>query len=208
MTDIIHTIFFDFGNVLVNWDVHRIFERFFPGPEAVDSFLTEVGYLEWNRRLDAGLPFAEGVAELSARFPQYAHAIRAYDTDWRKGVTGPISGTVSLLKRLKRAGIPLFILSNFSAEKFTLMRAEYDFVSLFDGVILSGEHRLVKPDPAFFRLALRYAGHPASKCLLVDDHLPNIESARALGLQAIHFKSPAQLKKELAARRILQPRNP
>jgi 2-haloacid dehalogenase len=106
-------ILFDFGNVLVNWDVHRIFDRFFADPAAVDSFLTEVHYPEWNVRLDAGLPFVEGVAELAGQFPQYAHIIHAYDTDWDKGIAGPIRGTVDILHRLKQAGYPLYILSNF-----------------------------------------------------------------------------------------------
>jgi len=203
MTNSIQTIFFDFGNVLIDWDYHRIFGRFFPTPQAVDSFLAEVHFPEWNARLDAGFPFAEGVAELSARFPQYAPALHAYDTDWRKGVSGPIPGTVALLRRLKQAGYPLFVLSNFSAEKFPLMRAEYDFVSLFDEVILSGEHHLVKPNPAFFQLALRRAGRAASESLLIDDNLPNIKSARALGFRTIHFLSPAQLEAELIAMQIL-----
>jgi 2-haloacid dehalogenase len=197
------SILFDFGNVLVQWDVHRIFERFFPTPAAIDSFLKEINYAEWNQRLDAGLPFAQGVAEHSAKFPQYARILQAYNTDWRKGVAAPIHGTVDILKRLKQAGYPLYVLSNFSTEKFVHMRAEYDWVSLFNDVILSGEHHLIKPDPAFFQAALQRIGRSAQECLFIDDHLPNIESARKLGLASIHFQSPAQLEMELKTLRIL-----
>ena len=203
MTDSRKAIIFDFGNVLVHWDVHRIFGRFFADPAAVDSFLTEVRYPEWNERLDAGLPFAKGVAELSQAFPQYAHIFRAYDKSWLDGVTGPIHGSVDILQRLKQAGHPLFVLSNFSAEKFVHMWEQYSFVSLFDEIILSGEHHLIKPDPAFFQVALHRIGRPPQECIFIDDHLPNIETARKLGMVVIHFQSPEQLERELKAQKIL-----
>jgi 2-haloacid dehalogenase len=203
MTDSRKAIIFDFGNVLVYWDVHRIFGRFFADPAAVDSFLAEVRYPEWNARLDAGLPFAEGVAELAGQFPHYAHILQAYDTDWRQGVAGPIHGTVNILQRLKQAGYPLYVFSNFSTETFIHMRADYDWVSLFDDVILSGELHLIKPDPAFFQTALHRIGRSAQECLFIDDHLPNIETARSLGFTAIHFQSPEQLERELKAQKIL-----
>jgi 2-haloacid dehalogenase len=203
MTNPITAILFDFGNVLVHWDVHRIFEAFFPSSAAIDSFLEEINYAEWNQRLDTGLPFAEGIAERAEKFPQYAHILQAYDTDWRKGVAGPIHGTVDILQHLKRAGYPLYVLSNFSAEKFVHMREDYSFVPLFEDVILSGEHRLIKPDPAFFQVALHRIGRSAQECLFIDDHLPNIESARKLCMTAIHFQSPAQLERELKTLKIL-----
>jgi 2-haloacid dehalogenase len=196
-------IIFDFGNVLLDWDFHRIFKPFFPSSAAIDSFFAEINFAEWNHRLDGGLPFAQGIAEKAREFPQYTQAIQAYDTNWRKGVGGPIHATVEILKRLKQAGHPLYVLSNFSVEKFTLMRQDYSWVSLFDEVILSGEHHLNKPDPAFFQLALRRIGRPAQECIFIDDHLPNIESARKLGIHSIHFQSPAQLERELKTLRIL-----
>ena len=196
-------LLFDFGNVLVDWDVRRIFEPFFPSHAAIDSFLAEINYAEWNQHLDAGLPFSEGVAERAEKFPQYARILQAYDTDWRKSVAGPIHRTVELLPRLKQAGYPLYVLSNFSTEKFIHMREDYPWVSLFDDVILSGEHHLIKPDPAFYQLALRRIGRSAQECLFIDDALPNIESARALGMTAIHFQSPGQLERELKTLQIL-----
>jgi 2-haloacid dehalogenase len=196
-------LLFDFGNVLVDWDFHRIFKPFFPSNAAIDSFFAEINFAEWNQRLDAGLPFAKGIAEHTEKFPQYAHILQAYDTDWRKGVAGPIHGTVEILQRLKQADYPLYVLSNFSAEKFVHMRDDYPWVALFDDVILSGEHGLIKPDPAFYQLALQRIGRSAQECLFIDDVLPNIESARRLGLPSIHFQSPSQLERELKTLQIL-----
>ena len=203
MDNPIQAVIFDFGNVLVNWDIHRIFGRFFPTPAAVDSFLAETRYTEWNARLDAGAPFAQEVARVAEQFPQYAQAIHAYHTDWRKGVASPIHGSVELLQRLKQAGYPLYIFSNFSAETFIQMRANYPWVALFDDVVLSGEIHLVKPDPAYFHVGLHRIGHPAHECLFIDDSLPNIETAHKLGLPSIHFQSPDQLERELKTLQIL-----
>ncbi len=197
MNSTITAIIFDFGNVLVKWDAHALYKRFFPNPEAVDSFLREIRFPEWNAHQDAGRSFKEGIAELSVRFPQYAELIQAYDTHWDKSITQVFDGTVEIVRSLKQAGWPLYMLSNFSAEKFPLMQQRYDFLQLFDDVIISGEHKLIKPDPAIYHLTLNRIKRQASECLFIDDSLPNIETARKLGFHTIHFQSPEQLEKDL-----------
>jgi 2-haloacid dehalogenase len=197
MTSPITAIIFDFGNVLVKWDARSLYKRFFPDLEAVDSFLEEIRFPEWNTRQDAGRPFDEGVAELASQFPQYAELIQAYDTYWEESITGRIHETIQIAQSLKRAGWKLYLLSNFSAEKFALIKNRYDFLNIFDDSIISGEHKLVKPDPAIYKLALKKIGRPARECLFIDDSLPNIETARKLGFHTIHYRTPAQLRKEL-----------
>jgi 2-haloacid dehalogenase len=197
MNTSITAIIFDFGNVLVKWDIHALYKRFFPDPQAVDSFLREINFPEWNARQDAGRPFKEGVKVLCTQFPQYAELIQAYDTDWDKSVTGTIDGTVNIVRSLKEAGWPLYILSNFSAEKFPLMQQRYGFLQLFDDMIISGEHRMIKPDPAIFELTLNRIKRTASECLFIDDSLTNIETAHRLGFHTIHFQSPQQLEMSL-----------
>ena len=76
-------------------------------------------------------------------------------------------------------------------------RQKYPFFALFDAVILSGEVKLNKPDPAIFKLLLDRAGYKASECLLVDDSRTNIDTAKKLGFVTIHFISPKQLLIEL-----------
>jgi 2-haloacid dehalogenase len=197
MNSTITAIIFDFGNVLVKWDAHSLYKRFFPNPEAVDSFLKEIHFPEWNARQDAGRSFKEGIAELSAQFPQYAELIQAYDTHWQESITEVYSGTVEIVRNLKQAGWPLYLLSNFSAEKFPLMQQRYDFLQLFDDMIISGEHKMIKPDPAIYRLTLNRIKRKANECLFIDDSLHNIETARRLGFHIIHFQSPEQLEMDL-----------
>lgn len=197
MNSTITAIIFDFGNVFVKWDVYAVYNRFFPNPQAVDSFLREIRFAEWNEHQDAGRPFQEGIADLSAQFPHYADLIQAYDTYWNDSITEVYDGTVEIARKLKREGWPLYLLSNFSAEKFPLMQQRFDFLNLFDDMIISGEHNLIKPDPAIFLLTLERIKRSANECLFIDDSLPNIETARTLGFQTIHFQSPEQLERDL-----------
>ncbi|HND93866.1 MAG TPA: HAD family phosphatase [Anaerolineales bacterium] len=197
MDSAITTFIFDFGNVFVKWDIHALYNRFFPNPQAVDSFLEEIRFHEWNAHQDAGRPFKDGIAILSEKYPHYADLIQAYDTHWEDSITDMYHGTVEILRRLKGEGWPIYLLSNFSAEKFPLMRERYEFLNLFDDMIISGEHKLIKPDPAIFQLTLERIDRTANECLFIDDSLANIETARNMGFHTIHFQSPEQLERDL-----------
>lgn len=197
MTHHINAIIFDLGNVLIGWDARRLYNRFLPDPQAVDSFLEQIRFSEWNAKQDAGRPFREGVAELTREFPHYADLIDAYDVHWEESLTGTHDETIEIVRQLKYAGWRLYLLSNFSVEKFELIRSKHDFFDVFDDMIISGEHKTVKPDPAIFNIALHRIGCSAEECLFIDDSLPNIETASRLGFQTIHYQSPTQLKFEL-----------
>jgi 2-haloacid dehalogenase len=204
MTSSKPAIIFDYGNVLLDWDAHRIFRPYFPGGDKdIDAFFAEISFMEWHRQQDAGRPFAEAIAELSARFPQYAHILPDYDTRYADSISGPIDGTVEILRRLKQAGLPLYGLSNYPAEKFKLDRPKYEFFNWFDDMVISGEVRLSKPDPAIFQLLLKKIGRRAQECIFIDDSHANITTARELGFTAIQFQSPAQLEQELHSLGIL-----
>lgn len=203
MTQSITTIIFDFGNVLLGWDARKLYERFFPDLEAVDRFLEQIRFAEWNAKQDAGRPFHAGVADLSRQFPQYADLIQAYDTYWEESLTGRVDGTIEIVNELKQAGWPLYLLSNFSVEKFELIRSQHSYLDLFDDIIISGEIGIVKPEPAIFQQALTRINRTAQECLFIDDSAANIEAARTLGFQVIHYHSPAQLRSELATLSIL-----
>ncbi len=197
------TIIFDFGGVLINWDPRNLYRRFFSDPESMEDFLTEVNFMEWNAQQDKGRPFAEGAAILSEQFPQHANLIRAYYENWSESITGSIPGTVEILQTLKQKGTLLYGLSNWSSETFPIVQHEFPFLNLLDGVILSGEVKLIKPDPAIYELCLKMIGKPANECLFIDDSQANIAIANKMGFDTIRFTSPEQLQSELEFRRIL-----
>lgn len=197
MTHQINAIIFDLGNVLVGWDAFLLYKRFFPDRETVNRFLEEIRFLEWNAKQDAGRPFKEGVAELSNQFPHYSELIQAYDTYWEESLTEPYYESIEIVHALKDAGWRLYLLSNFSLEKFKLIEHKYPVLECFDLKIISGEQKTVKPEAEIFHITLQKIGRKAEECLFIDDSLPNIETASQLGFQTIHFQSPTQLRQDL-----------
>ena len=194
----IKAIIFDYGNVLLDWNPRHVYRRYFPDdPEAMESFLREVNFMEWNAHQDKGRSFMEGVAILSKQFPQYADLIRAYHEHWVDSIGEAFTGTVEILKQLKQAGYPLYGFSNWSAETFPFAREKYDFFDLFDDMVISGAVGFVKPEPEIYRILLEKVGRPAEECLFIDDSLPNINQANTMGFATIHFKSPVQLETDL-----------
>ncbi|MFL6213903.1 MAG: HAD family hydrolase [Blastocatellia bacterium] len=197
-------IIFDFGGVLIDWNPRYLYTPLFDNDaDAMERFLTEIDFVEWNTEQDRGRPFAVAINELSERFPHYADYIRAYDERWEESVGGAIEGTVALLIALKRAGFALYGLSNWSAETFRRIRHQYPFLDLLDEIVLSGEVQMVKPDPRIYAVLLERIKRPAADCLFIDDSEANIAIAEQLGFQTIRFTSPEQLARELIAHGLL-----
>lgn len=191
-------IVFDFGGVLFDWNPRYLYRKFFAGDEgAMERFLEEIEFSEWNLQQDAGRPFSEAVADGCRRHPEHCELIRAYDTRWEESLAGPIQATVEILHGLKQAGYPLFALSNWSMEKFNLVRHKYEFLDWFETIVISSDVRLVKPDERIFTLLLHRIDRTAGECLLVDDSTENILVARELGFNTIHYRSPGQLQGDL-----------
>jgi 2-haloacid dehalogenase len=204
MQNSIKAIIFDFGGVLLDWNPRYLYQRFFPDrPQAMEDFLNEIDFYAWNAQQDKGRSFAEGIAELSAQFPQYAPLIQAYFDHWEDSISGSIPGTVDILHKLKGNSHLLYGLSNWSAETYPRARERYSFFEWFDDILLSGDVELVKPDPAIFNLLLNKVNLSPSECLMIDDAQANIDSAAELGFSTIHFNSPENLQTELQRLNIL-----
>lgn len=204
MTSQIKAIIFDFGNVLLEWNPRYVYQRYFPNdPEAMERFFKEVDFANWNLQQDKGRPFAEGVAILSEKFPQYAQLIRAYHENWTDSIGSAYTGTIEIMKQLKKAGYPLYGLSNWSAETFPFAREKYDFFDLFDDFVISGDVGHVKPDPRIFQIMLEKIGRPADECLFIDDALTNISQAQKMGFATVHFQSAEHLAVVLHELKIL-----
>jgi 2-haloacid dehalogenase len=194
---------FDVGNVLIEWNPRNLYRRIFADPERMEWFLSNVCTSDWNLDLDRGRVIAEAVAERIALFPDHAAEIRAFDERWMEMVPGAIPGSLTLLERLRARGAPLYAITNFSREKFDVASRRFEFLNRFDGVIVSGDEKLVKPDPAIFRLFLSRYGFRGADCLFIDDSAANVEAARAIGMAAHHFDGPAALEARLIAHGLL-----
>lgn len=185
---------FDLGNVLLTWDPLLLYGRFFDGDLVqAQRFLNEIGFHAWNLKQDAGRPFAQAVDELCAQYPQHCELIRAYDTHWVESLGGAIQPVVEIVEKLHQQGHELFALSNWSAEKFYLVRHQFPFMSLFKDIVLSGEVGLLKPDRRIFEILIERTGRPAGECLFIDDAPANVQAAQQLGMQAIQFVGSQEL---------------
>lgn len=195
----IRTIIFDFGGVLVDWDPHRLLDKYFGSRQKADWFIANICTSEWNAEMDGGKPFAVGIAELSAKHPEWSHEIQLYYDRWIEMIGDQIPGMEDLLHELKARGYRLYGLTNWSAETFCLVRHRFPVFDLLDGMLVSGEEKMLKPAPEFFQLLVDRFGINPAESLFIDDNQPNVDGAKAFGIDAIRFVGAETLRKQLKA---------
>lgn len=197
------TIIFDFGAVLVDWNPHRMLDKYFGSVEKADWFIKNVCTSEWNTEMDGGKPFAQGIAERSAIYPEYAADIQTYYDRWIEMIGGEIPGMREVVAELKAKGYKLYGLTNWSAETFCLVRNEFPVFGLLDGMLVSGEEHLLKPSPEIFQRLVDRFGLTPSECLFIDDNAANVEGSIAFGIPAVRFFGVDSLREDLRERGII-----
>lgn len=193
----VDVVVFDVGNVLIRWDPRHLYRKLFDDPAEMERFLAEVCTDAWNLEQDRGRSWVEAVAERVPLFPRYEALIRAYHERWQEMVPGEVEGTPAILAELGAAEVPLYAITNFSAEKFAESQARFPFLRGFRDVVVSAHERVVKPDPAIYRALLDRNGLAASRCLFIDDSEKNVRGAEAVGMRAHHFRDAPSLAAEL-----------
>ena len=197
-------VVFDLGGVLLDWNPRHLYRKLFAGDEAaMEDFLATVCTVEWNERQDAGRSFADAVAELLPQHAGKAPLIEAFGNRFGEMISGAIDGTVDILAELKHAGVPCYGLTNWSAETFPPQRQRFEFLSWLDGIVVSGDEGVIKPDLRIFRILLERYAIAAEEAVFIDDNPENAEAAAALGIHGIHFQSPEFLRRELVALNLL-----
>ncbi len=195
----IKNIVFDFGGVLLEWNPRYLYRSYFNDDEKMEWFLSNVCTLEWNARFDEGKPFAEGIRELKEKWPEWAEAIQIYLDKWPVMLDHEYPESIEMLKRLKSLGYGIYGLTNWSAETIGVAYANYDFFKLFEGIVVSGEEKLLKPDPRIYKVLLERYGLQAEESVFIDDNAANVEAARGLGFHGIHFDNIANVKAQVDA---------
>lgn len=208
MTKKIDTIIFDLGGVLIDWNPRYLYRKIFKTEEEVTWFLDNICTAEWNDEQDGGRSFEEATRELIRKHPEFEEPITAWYGRWQETISGPIEGTVKILKEIKESQkFRLYALTNWSAETFPWALDNFDFLHWFEGIVVSGVEKTRKPRPEFYQILFnRYQVNP-HESIFIDDNVKNIQGAQALGLNTISFKSPDQLHRELQERNIHSFRN-
>ena len=192
----IRNIVFDFGGVLVDWSPEYLFKDVFSDRSELDHFLDNICTPDWNEQQDAGRSLSEAIRTLQERHPKYRDEIRLYYDEWTTMLGGPIEPNVALLKPLK-ANYRLFGLTNWSAETFPIAYDLYPLFGEFEGIVISGEEKLAKPDERIYRVLLERYGLTSAECLFIDDNARNILAAKGLGFHTIHLQNDVCLRDEL-----------
>jgi len=193
----IKNIVFDYGGVLVDWSPHYVFNDLFGSFSKAYWFMDNICTYEWNGQMDAGKTYDQGVAELVAKFPEWEEEIRTYQRRWGDMVHGAIPGMYEYVQELKSKGFKLYGLTNWSRETFPPVRKKFPVFELLDGMIVSGEEYLHKPQPEIYNLLLSRYNLKADECVFIDDLMHNVEGARAVGMHSIQFIDAGRLRKAL-----------
>lgn len=184
-------VIFDVGRVLFQWDLRHLYAKLIDDPDEVERFCTTIITPEWHFQHDAGRPLADMVEERIAEFPHAEGLIRAYATRFNETIPGPIAGMPALVERLHDAGVPLYIITNFGDEFWSMFRPTQPLFDRFEDILVSGVEKMVKPDPAIYRLALDRFGLEATHTLFIDDVPANIAGAASVGIDGHVFTGAA-----------------
>ncbi len=197
-------VVFDVGNVLYDWNPRFLYERLIEDDRALDAFLRHVATKEWHFQHDAGRPFAETSAELIAEYPEYAEHIAVWGPRFSETIPGMLPGMRDLVEELDAAGVPLYAITNFSGEFWVPFRArEAAIFDRFRDIVVSGDEKLVKPDAAIYRLALKRFGLEPGEALFIDDREDNIAGAEVVGITGLLFTDAPTLRRDLVRLGIL-----
>ncbi|WP_112320544.1 HAD family hydrolase [Oceanibium sediminis] len=191
-------VVFDIGNVLITWDPEREYDARFGEAERKRLF-AEVDLHGMNERVDAGANFRDSVFALAENHPEDREMIEAWYHHWLDMASPAIDDSWVLLRRLRKAGVPVFALSNFGIQTYALAQTVYPILHEFDRPYISGHMGVTKPGPDIYRMVEEDSGLTGAQLFFIDDRADNIAAAEARGWQGHVFHAPAALEQALEA---------
>jgi len=196
MTEIRHIVF-DVGKVLVHYDPHQAYYELIPDQAERTLFLTDVCSSAWNQEQDRGRRWEEAEVEAIGRHPGKADLIRAFRKNWHQMVSHEYPESVAVLRALLAHGHDVTLLTNFAADTFREAQRRFPALAEVRGVTVSGEVRLIKPDPAIYAHHTQAFALTPAATLFFDDSPANVEAARGSGWNAELFVSADKMHADL-----------
>ena len=198
----IENIIFDFGGVLVDWNPRYLYKDHFIDEKEREHFLKNICTEEWKLEQDRGRALSEGTILLQEKFPEYHSLIQLFYDEWRTMLKSDIPETLALLHQLKTR-YKIYGLTNWSAETISIAYERFPFFKEFDGIVVSGQEKMIKPDKEIYHLLLDRYNLKVENTVFIDDNINNIKAAEEIGMYAIHFESPGQLKTRLSSMKLI-----
>jgi len=181
-------VLFDLGHVVVDWQPIRLYRQIFDTEAEAQRFCNTICTMDWHQAHDRGVSMPDNAARLIAEHPQYEMHIKAWQTRWLDMFPGYMPGVPALMAALEEQRVPLFGLSNLPADIAQETFDAYPMIKLLRDVVVSGEEKVIKPDPRIYEITLARMGHPdPDSVLFIDNTLVNVEAAKALGMRGHHF---------------------
>jgi len=193
----VRNVIFDLGGVVLDWNPDHIVSRFQPVVELRAALKAALfGHADW-RLFDRGtLTESELIERLEPRVGRPRQEVTAILDAVRESLVEKPE-TVQLIRALQAQGTPLYCLSNMPAGVYAHLRRRHNFWDAFNGIVISGEVKMMKPEPAVFQHLLATFNLRPEESVFIDDVLANIEGAKQMGLHTIWFKDAAQCRREL-----------
>lgn len=194
----VEAVVFDIGNVLVEWHPTRPFDRLLGRARREDLF-SRVDFAAMNDRADLGEEIKDLVEELAQQHPEDRDDIMIWHRHWIEMLAPDLPHSATLLRALRGKGMPVFALSNFGVSTLALADRRYPILTEFDQRFVSGDLRMMKPDPAIYAHVEAETGVAPGGLFFIDDRADNIAAAQARGWQGHLFETPAGLADRLVA---------
>ncbi|RQP08275.1 MAG: HAD family phosphatase [Paracoccus sp. BP8] len=198
------SVIFDLGGVLIDWDPALAFADVFTSRTEAEAWMARIDFPGWNRMQDGGRSFAEGLAAARAEHGDEARHLAGYLAAFPVTIEKTVPGSWAVAEALLARDVPLYALTNWSAETWPhALELHPRLGAIFADILVSGQVGVLKPDPAIFRLLMDRNGLRPGDCIFVDDSPANVEGARALGMDGIHFTGAEALGRDLARRGVI-----
>ena len=198
----IEAVIFDIGNVLIEWQPERFYDREVGEARRKEMFAA-VDLHGMNDRVDLGEGFRDIIYETAEAYSDFRKEIQLWHDRWIELAQPVIPHSVKLMRRLQGKGVPVFALTNFGIESFAYAQTHFDFLNEFDHAYVSGHMKVIKPAARIYEMVEEHSGIAPDRILFADDREANITAARARGWNAHLFEHPQGWADALVAHGLL-----
>ena len=199
----IKAVLFDVGNVIITWRRENLYEKLIHDPVRRAYFLDTVAPMDWHMKHDAGVTFADNRRDKLVAHPDFHDEIMAFDERFEEMLGALIPETIAVIEDLHARGVNMYGLTNMPQEKAAMVFSKSPVFGWFKDIIISGDEKISKPEPAIYDLTVRRLGVAPGEIFFTDDSPANIAAANEAGFVTHLFDEPATLRPALVAAGVL-----